>query len=173
MKKNKNRGFTLIELLAVVTLLGILALITIPVITDTMSKNKEKLYYDQLNQLIRASQNWGTDNIAKLSSLNNKCGNTYTITLDQLKNKTYNSSINAEQYVSYIDDDFKNPKTQSPFSNSEISVNVYKQGKNYLYCVQMNGCNEARFDEYKDIASNICCTGDTFKSRLEGCILGR
>ena len=89
----KKKGFTLVELLAVITLLGLIALITIPAITNTMSKQKEKLYYDQLNQLILAAQNWGTDNIETLSTLNNKCSNDYTITLAQLRNESSNSNL--------------------------------------------------------------------------------
>ena len=39
----KNKGFTLVELLAVITILGLLAIITIPTVTNMMSKQKEKL----------------------------------------------------------------------------------------------------------------------------------
>ena len=83
----KNKGFTLVELLAVITILGLLAIITIPTVTNMMSKQKEKLYYDQLNQLIRVSQNWATDNTKFLVNLNNKCSDTYIVSIEQLKIK--------------------------------------------------------------------------------------
>lgn len=163
----KNKGFTLVELLAVVVLLGLIALITIPVITNTMSKQKEKLYYDQLNQLIRAAQNWGTDNNETLNSLNNKCSDDYTITLNQLRNE--NGTDNTEEYVSYLDKDFINPKTNENFKDDEISVKVYKNNKSYIYCIQTADCINTK-QEYAETASKICCDGDNFNERIEHCI---
>lgn len=167
----KNKGFTLVELLAVITILGLLAIITIPTVTNMMSKQKEKLYYDQLNQLIRASQNWATDNTKFLANLTNKCSDTYIVSIDQLKNKTYDPTKNTEEYVSYLADDFKNPKTDEQFKNDEIKVNIYKQSKNYLYCVDTPDCSNASFDENKNTASKICCDGADFKGRIESCIM--
>lgn len=164
----KNKGFTLVELLAVVTLLGLIALITIPVITNTMSKQKEKLYYDQLNQLIKAAQNWGTDNTETLNSLSKKCGNDYTITLAQLRNE--NGTVNAEQYVSYLDKDFVNPKTDENFTDSEISIKVYKNNKSYIYCIQTSDCTDT-IQEYQETASRICCDGSNLKERINSCII--
>lgn len=164
----KNRGFTLVELLAVVTLLGLIALITIPVITNTMSKQKEKLYYDQLNQLIKAAQNWGADNTEILTNLSSKCSNDYTITLPQLRNEA--GTTNAEQYVSYLDKDFVNPKTDKNFTDSEVSVKVYKNNKSYIYCIQTENCTDT-IQEYQETANRICCDGSNFKERVNSCIL--
>ncbi len=169
MRKN---AFTLVELLAIISLLGLIALIAIPVITNTMSKQKEKLYYDQLKQLILAAQNWGTDNIEVLSTLNNKCSNDYTITLTQLRNNTSNTN-NAEEFVSYLDKDFINPKTNENFLDSEISIKVYKDNKSYIYCIQSSDCMNTKNDEYKNIADSICCDGNTIKQRVNACILNK
>jgi len=166
----KNNGFTLVELLAVIVILGLLALITIPTITNVMSKQKENLFYDQLSELIKASQNWATDNTTILANLISKCSDSYEISIDQLKNKEYDSSLNTEEYVSYLSDDFKNPKTKEQFTNDEIKVKVYKQSKNYLYCVDTEDCTDADFDENKSTASKICCDGQEFKERLEACL---
>lgn len=156
----KNKGFTLVELLAVVTLLGIIALITIPVVTNTMSKQKEKLYYDQLNQLIKAAQNWGTDNNDTLINLPGKCmdSNFIKLTLNQLREGSAD--------VSYLADDFINPKTDDNFSNDDTYIWVYKNQKAYLYCVQTPDCTNNQFAEYGEIASRICCDGADFKQRI-------
>lgn len=156
----KNKGFTLVELLAVITLLGIIALITIPVVTNTMSKQKEKLYYDQLNQLIKAAQNWGTDNNDTLINLPGKCmdSNFIKLTLDQLRE--------GSDDVSYLADDFINPKTDDNFSNDDTYIWVYKNQKAYLYCVQTPDCTNNQFVEYGEIASRICCDGADFKQRI-------
>lgn len=162
----KNKGFTLVELLAVVTLLGIIALIAIPVVTNAMSKQKEKLYYDQLNQLIKAAQNWGTDNVDALRELPANCGESFNSDI------TLKTLIDGNEDVSYLNKDFINPKTKENFSN-ETYVKVYKQGKNYLYCVESPDCANNKFSEYSSIASNICCKGSEFSNRLSACKLNK
>ena len=63
----KKRGFTLIELLAVIIVLGVIAAIIIPKITDTVANSKEMAYTNQINSLISAAKRWGTSNPDKLS----------------------------------------------------------------------------------------------------------
>ena len=64
----KKRGFTLIELMAVITVLGVIAAITIPKITDTLEKSKEKAYKNQINSLVSIAKRWGASNQDKLST---------------------------------------------------------------------------------------------------------
>lgn len=64
----KKRGFTLIELMAVITVLGVIAAITIPKITDTLKKSKEKAYKNQINSLVSIAKRWGASNPDKLST---------------------------------------------------------------------------------------------------------
>lgn len=156
---SKNKGFTLVELLAVITLLGLIALITIPVVTNAMAKQKEKLYYDQLNQLIKAAQNWGTDNTDILRELPGVCvdSNWVQISLSMLKN--------GSSDVTYLDKDFINPKTSENFAENEIFVWVFKKNKSYLYCVDTKDCTNNKYIEHSEIASRICCNGDDFKAR--------
>ena len=44
-----KKGFTLAELLGVIIILGVIALISITAITNTMKENKEELYNIQIN----------------------------------------------------------------------------------------------------------------------------
>lgn len=160
--KRKN-AFTLVELLAVITILGLIALIAVPAITNIMSKQKEKVYYDQLNQLIMASKNWGTDNLDILrDNYLDYCNENdfYTLELDELQN------IDLENNVKYLDDEFINPKTDKNFSNGDVSVHIYKRDKAYLYCVTTENCTNTKFVEHSEIASSICCDGSDFKARI-------
>jgi len=78
-----KRGFTLIELLAVIILLAIIALIAYPTLNNVITKNKDKLYEKQINELERHANTWIMDN-ADTFNLDN--GESYLLTFEQLYN---------------------------------------------------------------------------------------
>ena len=53
-----TRGFTLIELLAVIVVLGLIAVVITPVITDTLNDSREDAYQKQVDNLIKAANTW-------------------------------------------------------------------------------------------------------------------
>lgn len=55
MKKN---GFTLIELLAVIIILTMIFLITVPKINDSIEKSRKSLAYENTNRLVRALESY-------------------------------------------------------------------------------------------------------------------
>lgn len=59
----KNKAFTLVELIAVITILGIIALITVPAINGAVVKSKEQAYVTQKNSIIAAAKKWNLDNV--------------------------------------------------------------------------------------------------------------
>ena len=56
-----RKGFTLIELLAVVTILAIVSLVTVPIVTQMINNSKKSTYDRQVEQIELASQNWFLD----------------------------------------------------------------------------------------------------------------
>ena len=60
----KVRGFTLIELLAVIVILTIIALITVPLVLDTVDVSKNKLNENQKIAVENAAREWGIKNIS-------------------------------------------------------------------------------------------------------------
>lgn len=58
MKKN---GFTLVELLAVITLIGILGLITVPVINNTIKNSRKKAFKETLNAIVESAKIYNAD----------------------------------------------------------------------------------------------------------------
>lgn len=64
----KKRGFTLIELMAVIIVLGIIAVMIVPKITNTVESSREQAYQNQIASLVSAAKRWGASNSDKLSN---------------------------------------------------------------------------------------------------------
>ena len=111
----KIKGFTLIELLGVITIIGIIALITVPAVDMSVKKAKQKAYDRTLDTIYSASRNWVSDN--KLL----------------VEEKTYVSLILSDlKEQGYLDYDIKNPSTSKCLSN-RMQINITKNGKKYDY----------------------------------------
>ena len=48
-----KKGFTLVELLAVIVILAVIALITTPIIIDSLNTSKKEAFKDSVNSLIK------------------------------------------------------------------------------------------------------------------------
>lgn len=57
-----KKGFTLVELLAVITVLGLLAAISIPIVNNQINSSKDKAYKNQVQTIVNAAKRWGFDN---------------------------------------------------------------------------------------------------------------
>lgn len=69
----KNRGFTLTELIGVIVLLGIIALIAVPIINSTITNSKLKAYNAQVKSIQDAGKKWGVENTKFLPVDSNHC----------------------------------------------------------------------------------------------------
>ncbi len=113
----KRRGFTLVEILTAIILLGILAIIIVPVIENTLKKTGDKLYEGQISNIKSATKNWASKNPYELPENE---GETITITLGQL------------QEEGFIDKNIKNPKNKEKFS-SALKIIITKEKENFHY----------------------------------------
>jgi len=101
-----NKGFSLVELLAVIVLLGLISIITVPTVIDKYNENKEK-QYNQLVSSLESSARIYTEN--HLDILNNVTTQGTKITVEMLikeelisdntENPRTGEILNPESYV--------------------------------------------------------------------------
>ena len=115
-----KKGFTLIELLAVIVILGLLSLIAVPTVTNSIKKYRTNLYEVQISNIKDAARVWGSDNIASLPS---NVGGTLVLKLGDLKS------------AGLIDDDIKDPRTKVLFDDDNTYVTITKTSSGYTYVV--------------------------------------
>ncbi len=132
MKRNPN-AFTLVELLAVIIILGMLALVIVPVVDRVNERAREELYTVQKGNIVEAAKNWGAKNFMLLPD---KEGEIITITIGQLK------------LSSFLDKDITNPRTKKKFPN-DMELTITRRGNNYDYeLLENTGTDEG--DIYQD-----------------------
>lgn len=142
-----KKGFTLAELLGVITILGIIALIAVPTVTNTIKKQNEKAYNIQIEYLENSLSAYTAKHV--MSDING----TVQLTLYQLAN---------EGYTDYI---IKNPKTGDNFPLDMKLYIIYKNGK-YTYSVgTTTGTNVYTDDKLASIGV-LELTTDVIKSSI-------
>ena len=105
-----KKAFTLIELMAVIVVLGIVALIAVPVISGTLKDSKEKIYEEQVRRIEDAAKKWGVDNIYDDNeneyyvSLSELISEGYLEGANQIKNPIDNTTMDGCVIISYEQD---------------------------------------------------------------------
>lgn len=110
-----KRGFTLVELLAVLTILGLLALLITPTVFNAVNKFKEEAYEKQVLTIEAAAGDFTSDHLTELPG---NFGDTIYITLGDLK---------AE---GYLDKDIKHPKTNAYLPNDAL-IKIMRKKNDY------------------------------------------
>ena len=117
--KNK-KGFTLVELISILTILGILALITIPVMNNVISKTKNKALKEQKATIVSAARKYSTEIAEYLPKYD---GDIYSIEVSELRNTAY-----------LEDENIIDPTTNKPMKGCvNIIFNASKGKYNYEY----------------------------------------
>jgi type IV pilus assembly protein PilA len=115
----KSNGFTLPELLGVIIILGLIALIAVPIINETIDKSKTRSYNAQVKTIEESGKKWGIEYTSLLPTGTDKCN----IYLGTLINSGY-----------LPDDKFIDPRDGSEMNGViEISYNVTSKTYNYEY----------------------------------------
>jgi len=141
----KKSGFTLIELMGILVLLGIIFLITVPIITDSLDKSKDVAYETQIKQIEKAARDWTLKHPSDLPTEENDSIN---ITLGILKQE------------GYVDMDIQDPVTLEPFLNC-MFINIKRQNNKYVYEVLDSNLPEGCTAENNPFGPKIILKGSS------------
>ena len=126
-----KKGFTLVELLAVLTVLGIIALISFPIVTNQINNSKEKSYKNQVKTIINAANRWALAN-DDLLPYEDTGYDSITVYLNTLQSNGYLQSGTV------ID-----PRTEDVMSGCvEITYDIEYNQHNYKY---IKDCDVANY----------------------------
>lgn len=110
----KNRGFTLVELLAVLVILAVLFVISVPLMTELLDQSKNTLHKKQIDTILDATYDYSLKNINYLPN-----DNTINyITLGELK------------YEGLVNYDLTDPENNKKFEDNLV-VSISKVGTGY------------------------------------------
>ena len=126
----KNKGYTLVELLAVFVILGIIIMISVPVISETINSSKDKAYDEQVKILENAARTYMSEHSKDLPDNN---GLSFYVEVEYLKDSGLIS-----------DEDIKNPNYSSGSEESK-KKNQYFNG-----CIKVTNTGNKFTYEYQD-----------------------
>jgi len=121
-----KKGFTLVEIIAVVTVLGILAVVGTVAISNILKSNRERSYDLQIKNIEQGARNWANRNVLILPDNE---GDVVTLTLLYLKQE------------GFVEGDIKDPITEEPFPN-DMLITITRKGNSYVYDVLDNTGNK-------------------------------
>lgn len=136
MIDKEKRAFTLIELLAVIVIIGVIALIAVPVVNNMIRQSREKAYQEQVNRLIDKTKEWATENTDLLP--NDEVDTTF-LTIPDLKVGGY----------------IKNEDVLDPRNNQEMNgcmvITYDVHNVQYVYYYDDMDCETLKDTEYAPI----------------------
>lgn len=115
-----KKGFTLVEMLAVITLLGLLALVIIPASEAIIKNSKNDSYNIQIQNIKNAMKNYASSNAFNMPTVN---GDYVELTLGDLKRE------------GFLEKEFINPKNEKCFSDN-IVLRITRVKNNYKYTIE-------------------------------------
>lgn len=116
-----NKGFTLVELLAILTILGIITLVSVPSIVVTNKKSQENNYMQYKKTVENAAEVYVETHPEEFQEVKTIAGTTVNIKTEDLI------------IAGFIHGTLQNPKTKTKISEEASSVNVKNESGTLKY----------------------------------------
>ena len=158
----KSKAFTLVELLSVLTIIGVVSLITVPIVSFAIKSSKESLHKDQEKIILAGAIAWASNNTSYLPANDDSSKKSLAITIGFLKAN------------GYLNSNIKNPKTGYLYPNDMIINISYNEDedKEDVSNIKYNGNYKFEIDE-STIETNLELTSDIPSINLNICGTGR
>lgn len=126
-----KKGFTLIELLGVIVILGIIGMITVPIIQGTIIDSRNTAYNDQVDSIKKAAKNYVSNDLYNITSqCEGNSKHTISVSLTELQEKGFLESGNI-----------KNPKTDKYLDLSTSQVAITYTNGTFTYSTSLTDKN--------------------------------
>lgn len=129
----KRKGFTLIELLGVIIILGILSMITFPIILNQIRNAKQGIKESTKTLIIDAAKDYYEDNINNYDKIE---GMTYCIDINTLTDNNYLNKKIKDEKLNDID---TTQKVKMIYHNSKFDYEVVDSCTYYTVTFDANG----------------------------------
>ncbi len=118
-----KKGFTLAELLGVIIILGIVALISIPLINKMIKDSKTDAYNAQVKIIVEAAKTWALNNTTRLPDVNSD--NEETVSVAELITAGYIKGSDSDQII--------NPTDETKTMNGCVIIKYSQDYQQYTY----------------------------------------
>lgn len=135
-----KKGFTLIELIMVITLLGIIAIITVPAIGNSINSSKEEAFKEQKKLIVNAAKQYMAMNYGNIQNGTSSCVDV--------------SVLQSEGFLSK--EQIKNPKYVSGSSDSEKSFEFFDGGSVVVTATPIGNPENKNFKYSYGYSSSKC-----------------
>ena len=125
MVNDMKNGFTLIELVVVITILAIIALISVPIVNGVITNSKESAYKEQEKAIVDAAKTYIAAHYYKLP----KVDKSTCITVSELKNE---GMLKTDVIKNPVGANYKD-YTETSDSFDEGAVLITYDGSKYKY----------------------------------------
>ena len=146
---NKKKGFTLVELLAVVVVLGIISVISVPVVKNITKDAKEKGLQKQIDVILESAKNWAVQNTDLLP----EGASSILVKVDTLKKE---GLLENKKIINPV-----NNKEMNKCAKISYNENYNQYEYEYTECHALNGIINSTTDE---CATKGQCTMEEIKT---------